>query len=304
MDALPLFPTGRIAAVAATTEFISGTSRYNFTRNHCRQTVSESKVGGKVIWITGASSGIGEALAKELSAQGAQLVLSSRREAELRRVQAACQRADEHLVLPLDMLDTVSFGPATETVLQRFGHVDILIHCAGISQRAFAVDTQLDVDRRIMDLNYFGPVALTKQVLPSMVERRFGRIVVISSLLGKIAAPARSAYCASKHALHGFFDALRAEEQRHGIAVTIICPGFVHTSASLNALTGDGRAHGKMDELTAGGMASDACARRIVSAIKRGRREVYIGRKEVFAVYLSRWAPGLFHRFLTNTTLK
>jgi short-subunit dehydrogenase len=266
--------------------------------------VSASKLSGKVIWITGASSGIGEALAKELSARGASLVLSSRREAELRRVQASCQRADKHLVLPFDILDTDSFVAATETVLSRFEHVDVLVHCAGISQRAFAVDTRLDVDRRIMELNYFGPVALTKHVLPSMIQRRAGQIVVVSSLLGKIAAPARSAYCASKHALHGFFDALRAEEHRHGIAVTIICPGFVHTSASLNALTGEGNSHGKMDELIAGGLASDLCARRIASAIERRRREVYIGRKEVLAVYLSRWAPSLFHRFIRNTTLK
>ncbi len=155
-----------------------------------------------------------------------------------------------------------------------------------------------------MELNYFGPVALTKQVLPSMIERCAGQIVVVSSLLGKIAAPARSAYCASKHALHGFFDSLRAEEHRHGIAVTIICPGFVHTSASLNALTGEGKSHGKMDELIAGGLASELCAAASRSAIECRRREVYIGRKEVLAVYLSRWAPNLFHRFIRNTTLK
>jgi short-subunit dehydrogenase len=128
--------------------------------------------------------------------------------------------------------------------------------------------------------------------------------VVISSLLGKIAAPARSAYCASKHALHGFFDALRAEVHRHGVFVTIICPGFVRTNASMNALTGEGQPHGKMDELIAGGLASGVCARQIVKAIERHRREVYIGQKEVLSVYLIRWAPNLFHRFLRNTTLK
>lgn len=266
--------------------------------------MSVSKVAQRVVWLTGASSGIGEALAKELAARGALLVLSARREAELRRVRAACQRADEHLVLSLDMLDTDSFGAPTKTVLDRMGRVDILVHCAGISQRAFAVDTQLDVDRRIMELNYFGPVGLTKQVLPSMIERGTGQIVVISSLLGKVAVPARSAYCASKHALHGFFDALRAEEHRHGIAVTMICPGFVHTNASLNALTGDGKPHGKMDELTVGGLASEVCACRIVDAIERRRREVYIGQREVLAVYLSRWAPNLFHRFIRNRKLK
>jgi short-subunit dehydrogenase len=155
-----------------------------------------------------------------------------------------------------------------------------------------------------MELNYFGPVGLTKQILPSMIERRSGQIVVISSLLGKIGAPARSAYCASKHALHGFFDSLRAEIHGQGIAVTIVCPGFVRTNASLNALTGDGQPHGTMDQLIAQGLPSHECARRIANAIERRRREVYIGQKEVLAVYLSRWAPSLFHRLLRNTTLK
>jgi short-subunit dehydrogenase len=155
-----------------------------------------------------------------------------------------------------------------------------------------------------MELNYFGPVGLTKQILPSMISRQAGQIVVISSLLGKIAAPARSAYCASKHALHGFFDALRAEVHQYGITVTMICPGYVHTNASLNALTGEGKSHGKMDERIAGGLASDVCARRIARAIESRRREVYIGKKEVLGVYLSRWAPNLFHRIIRNTKLK
>jgi short-subunit dehydrogenase len=261
-------------------------------------------LAGKVVWVTGASSGIGEALAYELASRGAQLVLSARREEVLRRVQNACQRAGEHLVLPLDMLQPAAFEPAVQAVLQRFGRVNILVHCAGISQRAHAVHTQLHVDRQIMELNYFGPVGLTKLVLPSMISRRAGQLVVISSLLGKFAIPSRSAYCASKHALHGFFDALRAEAHQHGIVVTMVCPGYVRTSASLNALTGDGTAHGKMDQQTSSGLASAVCARRIAEAIESRRREVYIGKKEVLGVYLSRWAPNLFHRIIRNTKLK
>jgi short-subunit dehydrogenase len=208
------------------------------------------------------------------------------------------------MILPLDMMDPAALELAVRTVLARFGRIDILVHCAGISQRARAADTQLSVDRHIMELNYFGPVVLTKQVLPSMIERRSGHIVVISSLLGKFAAPTRSAYCASKHALHGFFDSLRAEEFAHGIAVTLVCPGFVQTNASMNALTGDGRPHGQMDERIAGGLTSEVVARRIVKAIERRRREVYIGQRETLGLYLSRWAPNLFHRILRNTTLK
>jgi short-subunit dehydrogenase len=261
-------------------------------------------VSGKLVWITGASSGIGAALARALAERGATLVLSSRRENALRAVQVSCTQPDKHLVLPLDMLEQSAFVPAARGVLERFGRIDILVHCAGISQRARAADTQMSVDRRIMELNYFGPVALTKQILPTMIERRAGQIVVVSSLLGKFGAPTRSAYCASKHALHGFFDSLRAEEFEHGITVTLVCPGFVQTNASLNALTGDGQPHGKMDERIASGLTSDACARRIVRAIERRRREVYIGQRETLALYLSRWAPNLFHRILRNTTLK
>jgi short-subunit dehydrogenase len=266
--------------------------------------VTASTVAGKVVWITGASSGIGEALATALAARDASLVLSARREDVLRKVESACQRSGEHLVLPLDMLEPSSFEPAVQTVLDRFGRVDILIHCAGISQRGTAVETQLQVDRHLIELNYLGPVALTKRVLPSMIARRAGHIVAVSSLLGKFAVPERSAYCASKHALHGFFDALRAEVQVFGIDITLICPGFVHTNASFNALTVNGTQHGKLDKEIKNGLPSDECARRIVRAIERRRREVYIARKERLAVYFSRYAPGLFHRVIRATKLK
>jgi dehydrogenase/reductase SDR family member 7B len=266
--------------------------------------VSVSYFSDKVAWLTGASSGIGEALAPLLAARGASLVLSARRGDELRRVQATCANADRHVVLPLDISKPATLEPAVQAVLGRFGRVDVLVHCAGISQRANAVETRMDVDRRIMEVNYFGPVALTKQVLPSMLARHTGQIVVVSSLLGKFGAPSRSAYCASKHALVGFFDSLRAEVAADGIAVTMICPGFVRTNASLNALRGDGTPHGQMDALIQGGMASDECARQIVRAIEHRRREVYIGRKEKLGVLLNRLAPGLFARMLRRTKLK
>ena len=259
---------------------------------------------GKVAWVTGASSGIGEALACALAQRGAILVLSARNEGLLHKVQTGCANAERHLVLPLDMLAPATFEPAVQTVLSHFGHIDLLVHCAGISQRAHAAETHIDVDRRIMDVNYFGTVALTKQVLPSMLARHAGQIVVISSLLGKFGAPSRSAYCASKHALVGFFDSLRAEVASQGITVTMICPGFVRTNASRNALRGDGSLHGQMDELIQGGMAAEECARRIVRAIERRRREVYIGRKEKLALYLSRFTPGLFARLMRRTRLK
>ncbi len=266
--------------------------------------MSASNIAGKVAWVTGASSGIGEALVHTLASEGASVVLSARREDMLRKVQAACARPEQHFVLPLDMLKPASFEAAVQSALERFGRIDILVHCAGISQRGRAAETQMEVDRQIMELNYFGPVALTKQVLPSMLARRTGQVVAISSLLGKFGGPERSAYCASKHALHGFFDALRAEVHAEGITITIICPGFVCTNVSLNALKADGTPHGRMDRDIQHGLAADECARRICQAIEGRRREVYIGGKERWSVYLSRFAPGVFSRFIRRTKFK
>jgi dehydrogenase/reductase SDR family protein 7B len=258
--------------------------------------VAQSNLAEKVIWLTGASSGIGEALAYALASRGASLVLSARREDVLETVRCKCANPDRHFVLPLDMLRPESFAAATESVRSRFGRIDVLIHCAGISQRGTALDTELKVDRHLIEVNYLGPVALTKQVLPSMLARGGGQIVVVSSLLGKFAMPTRAAYSASKHALHGFFDALRGEIERQGISVSMICPGFVRTNASFNALEGDGTPHNKLDPEIANGLPPDECARQILRAIERRRREVYICRKEILGLYLSRFVPGFFSR--------
>jgi short-subunit dehydrogenase len=264
----------------------------------------KTSIAGKVAWLTGATSGIGEALAYALAADGANIVLTARRTEELQRVQAACDRPHQHLSLPLDLLQPVTFESAVGTVLERFGRIDLLIHCAGISQRGAVVDTQMQVDRHVMALNYFAPVSLTKLVLPSMIEHRSGHLVAISSLLGKFGAPERSAYSASKHALNGFFDSLRAEVQAYGIVVTVICPGFVRTNASFNALTTNGTPHGKMDEDIRNGIGSDVCASKILDSIKARKREVYIGGKERWAVYLNRYLPGLFSRLMRSRKLK
>lgn len=251
----------------------------------------------KRVWITGASSGIGEALVRVLDRRGARLVLSARRLERLQAVRAALTRPDAHDVVALDVAETERAGEHAATVLSE-GPVDVVIHSAGISQRSRAAETELSVDRRLMEVNYFGTVALTKAVLPSMLERGSGHFVVVSSLVGKISTPKRSGYSASKHALHGFFDALRAELHDRGIRVTIACPGFVRTEVSLHALTGDGSEQGTMDEAQEKGMAPEVCAERIVRAAETGRREVLIGGKEVWAVRLHRFFPGLFHRMI------
>ncbi len=252
----------------------------------------------KVIWITGASSGIGEALAYALSEEGARLVLSSRRVDALERVKGSCKRPEMVAVLPLDLEKTDNKGLMAEAAVQFFGHIDILINNGGVSQRSLARDTLLEVDQRIMRINYFGTIAITKAILPHMIARKSGHIVVVSSLVGKFGTPSRSAYSASKHALHGFFDALRAEEYENNLKVTMVCPGFVKTDVTFNALTATGEKLNKMGDAHSKSMEPAVCARKIVKAIERQKQEVYIGGKEVFGVYVKRFFPRLFSKFI------
>ncbi|HYR83245.1 MAG TPA: SDR family oxidoreductase [Terriglobia bacterium] len=254
---------------------------------------------GKSVWVTGASSGIGEALARGLAQRGCRLILSSRRETELRRVAGLCSGAQDVTVLAIDLSRPETMRDAAEQALTIAGHIDVLVHNGGISQRSYARDTAFEVDDLLMRTNYLGPVALTKAILPAMLARRNGHFVVVSSILGKLAIPSRSGYCASKHALHGFFNALRAELWLEGIQVTLAVPGFVRTNISINALTGDGTALGKMEPDTAAGISPESCAERILAAAARGDREIVIGRlKEQAAVYMSRLTPRLFARLV------
>ncbi len=224
--------------------------------------------------------------------------MSARREAELNRVKEECGDGDNILVLPFDLCGSDDFTPQCQAMLARFGKVDIVVHSAGVTQRSLAVDTDLAVVRHFMDVNFFGPVALTKAVLPSRLARRTGHLVVLSSLAGKFGTPLRSSYAAAKHALHGFFDSLRAEMTDAGIAVTIVCPGYIATDISLHSLVGDGSLYGKMDESQARGLPVDICAQHILSAIRRRKEEVLIGGRETYAVYLKRFFPRLFSRFI------
>lgn len=255
------------------------------------------RFAGKWVWITGASSGIGEACARAFAREGAKLVLSARRRDELERV-AKGLGAAEVLVEPLDQSALDTIDAITERVLARTGGIDVMVHNAGISQRGRAIDTKLAVDERIMRVNYLGPVAITKALLPSMVRRRTGHFVVISSLVGAFGTPLRSSYSASKHALHGFFDSLRAEHHDDGLRVTIVCPGFVRTEVSRNALTGDGTPQGTMDEAIDRGISADECAAGVIDATAREREEVLVGGRERLAVYLKRFAPPVFSRLI------
>ncbi len=242
------------------------------------------------VWITGASSGIGEALAIAWSHDGARLILSARRRSELERVAKLCP--GETIVLPFDLTDEKQIAAAAAGA----GPVDILIHSGGVSQRSLTKDTSLATDRALMDVNYFGTVALTKAVLPSMLARKSGHIVSVSSVMGYIGTPLRSAYAASKHALHGFFDSLRAEVEKDGIYVTLVCPGYVRTNVSINALTGDGTPFGRMDETHDKAIRPEKAARIIIDGVARRKHEVIVGGKETWAIPLKRFLPSLLAR--------
>jgi short-subunit dehydrogenase len=248
----------------------------------------------KIIWITGASSGIGKALVLELSKQQTKLILSSRNETELQKVKIACTFPENVRVLPLDLEDYRSLFEKTNTALNFFGGIDILFNNGGISQRSLVKDTLIDVDKRIMDINYLGTVAITKALLPYFIEKNAGHFVVTSSIVGKVATPLRSSYSASKHALHGFFDSLRAEVFQHNIKVTLACPGFVQTNVSINALTGNGMPQNKMDVATNNGLTAETYVKHLLNAVEHNRQEVYIGGfKEKLGVYTKRFFPKL-----------
>lgn len=260
-----------------------------------------SEFAQKVVWITGASSGIGEAVALGLAQSGARLILSARRADELQRVADATGLPPaDVLLLPMDVTDTDALPALVETVRQRFGRLDFVFLNAGITQRSTVADTPLDTYRRLMDVNFFGAVALTKVVLPILLAQGSGHFVVTSSVAGKLGTKMRSGYCASKHALHGFYDSLRAEVYASGLRVTLVCPGYVRTPISLHALGAGGRVHGRMDENQEQGMAPDDFARRLLRAVAREREEVYIGGRETYGIYLKRFLPGLLSRLVRN----
>jgi NADP-dependent 3-hydroxy acid dehydrogenase YdfG len=250
----------------------------------------------KTVWITGASSGIGEALALQFAGQGARIVLSARRIDELDRVRDACTSqglaAGNVLVLPLDVTDFESMPAAVSTVCNTFGRIDMLINNAGISQRSLCVDTDMSVYRKLFEVDVLGQIALTKAVLPQMLEQGNGHIVITSSIAGKIGVALRTGYCASKHAVMGFFDALRAETARDGIRVTTITPGYIKTNVSVNALKGDGSQFGETDSNIANGMNVTRCAEVIMEGFRKGTPEIAVGEgMEMKALWLKRFFP-------------
>ena len=256
-----------------------------------------TQLAGKTVWVTGASSGIGEAMALLASQRGAKVILSARRESELQRVKNLCANPAQAAVLPMDLLKLGDPAEVLRKAESFFGPVDVLVNNAGVSQRGLVMDTTLEVYRQIFELDFFATVALTKAVLPGMIQRGGGHVVVVSSVVGYISSPLRSGYAAAKHALHGFYEAAQAELWKQNIHFTLACPGYVKTNLSLNAVTGSGGAHGKMDEGQAKGISAEVCADKIWRAVENNREEVLVG-KESLVVYLKRFFPGLYARVI------
>lgn len=252
-------------------------------------------INGKVVWITGASSGIGEAVAYEIAARGAMLILTASRQQSLNEVVDKCKQLGcvNVFSLPFDLSVTDQLDFLVDNAWSIYGRIDVFFNNAGISQRGTTVETELHVIHKVMDVDFYAPVVMTKRILPKMLANGGGQLVVTTSIAGRFGFPMRCAYSSAKHALYGFFETVRAEYYDDNIRVTIVCPGRVNTNISLNALEKDGTPHGKMDPGQANGISSSKAARKIVAAIINNRREVLVGGNELLMVYIKRFFPGL-----------
>ena len=264
------------------------------------------KLQDKVVWVTGASSGIGEALVHALAQEGAKVVLSARREPVLQQVRQEAGLTEENsLIIPLDLSSDNDFLQEYRQIRQKFGRVDILINNGGISQRSYFQETSGEVARRVMETNFFGALSLIKVVLPDMVSRQTGMLVAVTSVVGKYGTPLRAMYAASKHAMHGLHESIRAEHWKDRIRVLLVAPGYVNTHISYNAVLGDGTPQGKLDKGQAGGLSPQQCAQKIIRGMKKEKREIYpAGLKELAGVYLKRFVPGLFSRIVRNINVR
>lgn len=256
-----------------------------------------------IVWITGASSGIGEAFARAFFKEGAKLILSSRRIEALNQVKEALGGNESNCyILPLDLSDSESLPKKAAEALKAFGTIDVLVNNGGISQRSLFAETNMETIRKLMEVNFFGSAELTRAVLPSMMERKSGHVIVTSSVAGKFGTKYRSGYAASKHALQGLFDCIRQEMYEYNIAVTMICPGPIKTSITQNSLTADGSDFGKMGDLHKTAMDADEMVSRIWNKIKKRKEEIYVSSpKEKLALLVKRISPRLLNIILKNS---
>jgi len=248
--------------------------------------------------LTGASSGIGENLAIQLARLGAFLILSSRNQAKLENLKSVLENTEAHLVLPLDLANLTDLHTHINQILDKFGRIDILINNGGVSQRASAAETTMEVNRQLMEVNFFGNIALSKAVLPIFRKQGSGQFLIVSSIAGKFGFHLRSIYSASKAALVGYYESVAMEEAKNGIYVSIAYPGKINTPISQSALTATGTAHGQMDRNQANGMPVEQCVSELLAGLAQHKKEILIGGKELLAVYLKRFFPRLFWKII------
>lgn len=259
----------------------------------------------KVVWITGASSGIGEAMSYRFSELGARLILSSRNKEKLDKVNSNLPRgAGSAVVIPVDLEHLDHLNEITDKAWLVYGHIDIFVSNAGVGVRAFVSETDFDIDRKVMNVNYFAPVVITKRLLPKFLEQGHGRFVVISSLSAKYGVPKLAPYSASKHALEGFFESLRTETFEQNIDINIVVPGIIKTRIMINAETGDGGKYGKMGKTYDHAYSAERAAIDIVEAVRRNKESVFVGGTEGITLLINRFSPWLMRRFIRNHPIK
>lgn len=259
--------------------------------------MSNKTFDNKWVWICGASSGIGKALAIHLSTKGAKFILSARNLENLEQTANTCRaNGAEVLIKPIDMSSSSSIQLVCKELLEQINYIDIFINSAGISQRSYIKETNLEVHHKLMQINYIAMVEIVSYILPKMIERKSGHIVGISSIVGKFGFPLRASYSASKHALKGYLETLYLEENDNGIDVSIVYPGRINTEISKSAITADGKQYGKLDDGQATGMDVKECADKIVKGISRKKIEIFVGKKELLLLFFRRFSPSIFFR--------
>ncbi|WP_374855390.1 SDR family NAD(P)-dependent oxidoreductase [Acinetobacter indicus] len=267
--------------------------------------MAKQDLTGKVVWITGASSGLGKALAKECALQGADVILTARRYEELEKVRVTLLNPERHVSVCADITDESQVRHAYAQVLAAKGRIDWLINNAGLSQRALIQDTTMQIERAIMEVDYFSQVFLTKTVLPTFIAQKSGRIAFVSSVAGLLGTQYRASYSAAKAAIHMWANSLRAEVAQEGIEVSVIFPGFVKTNVSFNALNGEGKPQGHQDEAIENGLEPDLFAQTTVSALLAGEEYIVVGgAKEKLGVWVSRLSPSTLYKMIRKMKVK
>jgi len=262
------------------------------------------KIAGKTIWITGASSGIGESLSIEAVKKGAYVILSARNINKLENLQQRLEKISpgSATIMPMDVTKKEDIEKSVETITRTHERIDILINNAGVSQRSLVVETPVEVDRKILETDFFGAVTLTKALLPYMIKQGGGQLVAISSMTGLYGFPMRSAYSAAKHALRGFFETAALELWNDNIKVTLVYPGRVHTDITLYCLDKDGKPYGIMDPGQLKGIPVEICAKRIIRAVERNKKKLLLGTGEIFLYYMKKFIPPIFYLIARKTS--